>query len=93
MDEDDDSESFAPRRSVPLISHAEPDYLSRALLGAIVALLGFICWSSWNFNREIGELRGEYRANTLATDRRITAFELATERRLGALEQRVWKGD
>jgi hypothetical protein len=88
---DDDSEIGARVRSAPLISRSEPDYFSRTLLGAIVTLLGFICWSAWTFNREMGELRGEFRSYTLATDRRITALEDQTDRRLTALEQRAWK--
>jgi hypothetical protein len=91
---DDDSEfGYRPKRTAPLISRAEPDYLSRTLLGAIVALLGFISLAAWNGNRELGEIRAEVSANTQATDRRISALEAATDRRLTALEQRVWKGE
>jgi hypothetical protein len=91
---DDESENLSPRvRSAPLISHVEPDFVARTLLAAMVTLLGFICYAAWSGNRELGEMRAEYRANTEATERRITAFEMATERRLSALEQRVWKGE
>ena len=89
----DDSEVGAHVRRAPLIQSAEPDFVLRTLVGAMVALLGFICYAAWTGNRELGEMRAEYRANTEATDRRITALEIATDRRLSALEQRAWKGE
>jgi hypothetical protein len=62
------------------------------MVGAAVAFLGFISLAAWNGNRELGEIRSEFRTNTAATDRRIKSLEDITDRRLTALEQRVWSG-
>jgi len=81
--EDDDSENFSRRRSAPLISRPEPDFVMRTLVGVlgtiVVAQLSFILVASWNSNRELGEIKAEFRATVAAMDRRVTA-----------LEQRVW---
>lgn len=84
-------ENFPPLpRQAPLISKTEPDFILRTLVGAMVGLLSFICLFAWNGNRELGEIRAEFRTNTEATNQRITALENVTDRRLTALEQRVW---
>ena len=86
---------LSDRRS-PLISkqqHADP--FVKVALAAVVALLTFLLGFAYNGNREIGELAAEFRQNTQATDRRISALELATERRLTAVEnrvERIWEG-
>ncbi len=73
----------------PLIAQSKPDPLLRFLVGVAVGLLGWLCLFAYNGNREIGVLAAEFRQNTSATDRRITALEAATERRLTVLENRV----
>lgn len=82
----DDSESFGRRRrsrDAPLIARPEPDFVMRTMVGVlgviVVALLSFILNASYNSNRELGEIKAESRATAAAMDRRLTA-----------LEQRVW---
>lgn len=84
----DDSEALADRRA-PLISKPATDNFVKVALGAVVALLTFLLGFAYNGNREIGVLAAEFRQNTQATDRRITALEIATDRRLSAVESRV----
>lgn len=72
-----------PERSSPLIARTEPDFVMRTMVGAlgviVVTLLTFILNASYNSNRELGEIKAEFRATVAAMDRRLTA-----------LEQRVW---
>lgn len=78
------------RRDAPLISKpSHPDTFVKVSLGAVVALLTFLLGFAYNGNREIGVLAAEFRQNTNATDRRISALELATDRRLTVLENTV----
>ena len=84
---DDDSEAFGrPHRNYPLIAKTEPDFVMRTMVGVlgviVVALLSFILNASYNNNRELGEIKAEFRATVLAMDRR-----------LAALEQRVWRNE
>lgn len=91
MSDDDESEMLSERRrDAPLISKpSHPDTFVKVALGAVVALLTFLLGFAYNGNREIGVLAAEFRQNTQATDRRISALELATERRLTVLENTV----
>lgn len=75
-------------RSAPLIAKGEPDFILRTLVGIVVTLLTFMCYATWNSNRELGEISSRFEESTKATDRRITALEMATDRRLTVLEQR-----
>lgn len=88
---EDDSEMLSRDRDerAPLISRPESSLFVKVALSAVVALLSFLLAFAYNGNREIGSLASEFRENTRATDRRITALESATERRLTALENRV----
>lgn len=89
MSDEDESEMLSDRRSAPLISKPSADNFVKVALGAVVALLTFLLGFAYNGNREIGVLAAEFRQNTQATDRRITALEIATDRRLSAVESRV----
>lgn len=82
-------------RRAPLISKPQADPFVKIALSAVVALLTFLLGFAYNGNREIGVLAAEFRQNTQATDRRITALELATDRRISSLEnrvERIWEG-
>lgn len=72
-----------PERSSPLIGKGEPDFVLRTMVGIlgliVVGLLSFILNASYSSNRELGEIKSEFRATVAAMDRRLTA-----------LEQRVW---
>lgn len=90
----EETENLGPR-SAPLISKASSDTFVKVCLSATVALLAFLLGFAYNGNREIGEIAAEFRQNTQATDRRISALELATDRRLTVLEnrvERIWEG-
>lgn len=91
MNDEEESEQLSSRRrDAPLISKpSHPDTFVKVALGAVVALLTFLLGFAYNGNREIGVLAAEFRQNTQATDRRISALELATERRLTVLENTV----
>lgn len=89
MSDDDESEMLSDRRSPLIHKPSHPDTFVKVALGAVVALLTFLLGFAYNGNREIGVLAAEFRQNTQATDRRISALELATERRLTVLENTV----
>lgn len=92
-EDEDETENLLPRReperAAPLIARAPVDAFIKIALTAVVALLTFLLLFAYNGNREIGEMRSEWRENTKATDRRIDALETATDRRLTAIENRV----
>lgn len=67
-------------RRAPLISKPSSDTFVKVALSAMVALLAFLLGFAYNGNREIGVLAAEFRQNTSATERRLTALENRVER-------------
>jgi hypothetical protein len=83
-DDDEEAEQLSSRprsRSAPsVVFRTEPDIWLRTLVGAAVALLSFISYSSWTGNREMGELRTEVRVYRESTDRRLAWLESMVQR-------------
>lgn len=83
-DEDENAEQlssrYRPRAAPSVVFRTEPDLWLRTLVGAAVALLSFICYASYTGNREVGEMRAEFKLYMDSTDRRIAALESMVQR-------------
>jgi hypothetical protein len=88
MRDEDESEMLSPRHA-PLIQRPASDTFVKVALSAMVALLAFLLGFAYNGNREMGVLSEQVRQHIQATDRRIDSLEVATDRRIIAVENRV----